>query len=81
MEQLRETPMQEHEWIVEVCVDLERYAQTHELTNLASVMKDAVATAKLDALLLAAKGAFSDDDGSNSSYENGDNIIPLRGTW
>jgi len=43
--------MQDHNWILEVCEDLKKYAKKHHLHHLVSGLDDALGAAKHDLLL------------------------------
>lgn len=43
--------MQEHDWIIEVCEDLQKYAKDHNMRHLQDQLKTALNAAKHDVLL------------------------------
>lgn len=43
--------MQKHDWIIEVCEDLKRYAEKHSLAHLEGQLNAALVAAKRDGLL------------------------------
>ena len=43
--------MQKHDWIIDVCEDLKRYAQEHNLAHLEGHLNAALTAAKHDVLL------------------------------
>ena len=49
--QPRDSDMQEHDWIFEVCEDLKKYAKKHHLAHLVSGLDDALNAARHDVLL------------------------------
>lgn len=40
--------MHKHEWLVDVCMDLEKYARTHGMKDLEPLLSKAVAAAKYE---------------------------------
>jgi len=70
--------MLEHSWIVDVCEDLEKYAEMNGLELMASAMKDAICVAKLEVILLANTDACIDVDGPCSCHQEDSNIVLLQ---
>jgi hypothetical protein len=70
--------MNEHDIVVEICLDLETFARSKEMSHLACAMRDAVTAAKLDALLHVARVTYTSGDPVPARYTDESNVTPLR---
>ncbi len=70
--------MQEHDLVVEACLELETFAQLHEMTHLASAMRKAVAAARLDTMPHASCAEQISCEPLQTSYAKTGNVTPFR---
>lgn len=69
--------MQEHELVVEACLELEAFAWSNKMTHLARAMREAITAARLDAVSHAAVVGRASGSPAQACYTNASNVTPL----